>query len=350
MRARPAGSGLTAGVASAPASRTIRVERSKPGVTGLPAALKEPRPTPRVILAAILRTRIVTALFLGRLSPGARLPSAREIASEHGVHQRLALKAYRVLERDGLVTIKAQSGVYLTTNPPVAIADRSLLARWLLDAAKLGVRRGLSMLQMRAHLLQWAGARPLRCGILECNADQLDGFATVLTDEFGIEAVPIDISALSRVQIAAMVERVDIVLTSLAHTNIARELASDAGKPCVLATLHPSISDEIEHYMNQGGMVVFVVSDRRFGVKVEEWNRLMRQPGDKGGMMMLVVGEDDLSQIPDDAAVKIMPLARAQLRGTALERRALTDGPIVSDETVQELLQLVVDLSWRCDS
>src|SRR5688572_13395940 len=61
----------------------------------------------------VLKRRIVADLHLGRLKPGGRLPSLRTIARELNVSIRSAARAYANLEREGLVTVRGRSGIYL---------------------------------------------------------------------------------------------------------------------------------------------------------------------------------------------------------------------------------------------
>lgn len=60
-------------------------------------------------LAHELRTAITT----GALSPGARLPSERTLAAEHGVARNTAREAIRLLADEGLVTVQHGRGVFV---------------------------------------------------------------------------------------------------------------------------------------------------------------------------------------------------------------------------------------------
>src|SRR5512147_1146772 len=68
-----------------------------------------------------LRERMVSGRFLGHWRPGDRLPSIREIAEAENVDRKTAAAAYRRLEEEGLVRVRARSGVYLSSpNAPHA--------------------------------------------------------------------------------------------------------------------------------------------------------------------------------------------------------------------------------------
>jgi len=54
------------------------------------------------------------AMRLGLLTPGDRLPSAREVVEATAVNPNTVLKAYRELERDGLVQGRRGLGTFVT--------------------------------------------------------------------------------------------------------------------------------------------------------------------------------------------------------------------------------------------
>jgi GntR family transcriptional regulator len=54
------------------------------------------------------------ALRLGLLEPGDRLPTAREVVEATAINPNTVLKAYRELERDGLVEARRGLGTFVT--------------------------------------------------------------------------------------------------------------------------------------------------------------------------------------------------------------------------------------------
>jgi DNA-binding FadR family transcriptional regulator len=74
-------------------------------------------------LAAAIRADITS----GRLPTGARLPSYRRLAEEHGVAQNTAQAAVRLLQSEGWVTIRPASGAYVrdrTEEPLISNPDQ----------------------------------------------------------------------------------------------------------------------------------------------------------------------------------------------------------------------------------
>lgn len=86
------------------------------------------------------------ALLLGRLSIGDQLPTAREVVAGTGINPNTVLKAYRELERDGLVEARAGSGTFVTGTLGRAEAAQvtragTALATWLREAHGSGLDR-----------------------------------------------------------------------------------------------------------------------------------------------------------------------------------------------------------------
>lgn len=89
--------------------------------------------------------QVKQALRLGLLAPGDRLPAAREVVEATAVNPNTVLKAYRELERDGLVEGRRGLGTYVTkslSSEATAGDDAPLrkeLARWMGRAREGGL-------------------------------------------------------------------------------------------------------------------------------------------------------------------------------------------------------------------
>jgi GntR family transcriptional regulator len=86
------------------------------------------------------------ALRLGVLVPGDRLPTAKEVAEVSTVNPNTTLKAYRELEREGLVEPRPGQGTFVrrTLARPSAGTDSPLYAElvaWMAKAAGAGLEQ-----------------------------------------------------------------------------------------------------------------------------------------------------------------------------------------------------------------
>ena len=84
------------------------------------------------------------ALRMGLLDVGDRLPAVREVVAATAINPNTVLKAYRDLEREGLVKARAGHGTFVLNRPPgpppgtVTRLGRSL-ARWVRQAREAGL-------------------------------------------------------------------------------------------------------------------------------------------------------------------------------------------------------------------
>jgi GntR family transcriptional regulator len=84
------------------------------------------------------------ALRMGVLEVGDQLPSVREVVAAVAVNPNTVLKAYRDLEREGLVEARAGQGTFVRARPPGPPPGTHSrlgrgLARWVREARSAGL-------------------------------------------------------------------------------------------------------------------------------------------------------------------------------------------------------------------
>ena len=82
----------------------------------------------------------------GLIDPGDQLPRVREVAEALAINPNTVLKAYKELERDGLVAPRPGLGTFVVKSlakPGMAESSalRRELARWVADAVAAGLER-----------------------------------------------------------------------------------------------------------------------------------------------------------------------------------------------------------------
>ena len=82
-----------------------------------------------------LRLGVVEAIRDGRLPPGARLPTVRELATELGLAVNTVARAYRELETAGIVETRGRQGSFVARSDPTDIA-MATAARAYADAVR----------------------------------------------------------------------------------------------------------------------------------------------------------------------------------------------------------------------
>jgi GntR family transcriptional regulator len=89
-------------------------------------------------------TQVKQALRLGTLQPGDRLPTAKAVVAQTAVNPNTVLKAYRELERDGLVAPRPGAGTFVLRSlarPGAHEQLRGDLEEWMERAAAAGLDR-----------------------------------------------------------------------------------------------------------------------------------------------------------------------------------------------------------------
>jgi len=109
-------------------------------------------PTSGVPIYLQIVQQIRSAVATGVLEEGEELPSVRELAVELAVNPNTVAKAYRELQRDGVISVARGSGTYVSTTPPSI--SRAEAAERLRSAARRVVAEAYSLGASRGELIQ----------------------------------------------------------------------------------------------------------------------------------------------------------------------------------------------------
>jgi DNA-binding transcriptional regulator YhcF (GntR family) len=103
-----------------------------------------------------VRVQLTAAIDSGRLSPAVRLPTVRSLAAELGLAVNTVARAYRELERQGLIATQGRHGTFVAGASSVARAQAAIEARAFLTRMRvLGVGEAemVAILRRQAELL-----------------------------------------------------------------------------------------------------------------------------------------------------------------------------------------------------
>jgi DNA-binding transcriptional regulator YhcF (GntR family) len=95
-------------------------------------------PSAREPLWEQLRSALASRIASGRLAPGERMPTVRELAAQLEIAPNTAAKAYRDLATEGFIVGRGRRGTFVSERLPTRLAQRE--AR-LAEAADMYVRR-----------------------------------------------------------------------------------------------------------------------------------------------------------------------------------------------------------------
>ena len=302
-------------------------------------ALDHPPRRRRSELADALRRRVVGALSSGSLRRGERLPSAREVAAEVDADPRLVLAAYRILAREGVVEIRRRSGIYVASTPEVQGGPAVVADGWLVDVLSEAVEHGIPATRVGDWLKRCTTTRRLRAAVVADTVDQLDAFCGELRDDYGVDAVPFAPDALDRpAGLPPEIVGADFVLACEDYAERLRAMLTPHRKRVVAVSVRRGVSPEWRRLLARAPIYV-VVADPRSVADYE--------PPVVGELAArfrpLVLGRDDIRQIPPGAYVYVSRSARRRLGPAPVPGRLLPAERAFAATTVREVLGLVVE-------
>jgi DNA-binding transcriptional regulator YhcF (GntR family) len=289
-------------------------------------------------VAEALRARIVGGLHVGRLSGGAKLPSARALASEFGVNERVVLAALRTLAEEGFIELRTRSGTYVKPAHPAGEGVLPDLGSWVVAMLMQARSRGLAPREISQYLRRSLETRRVRAACIECNRDQLHLLCSELKADYGYDTESTEIADLERPD---SLSHVDVLVTTLFHTSEVQAAARRLRKPCISVTLRPDVMEQIGQSL-RAGPLYYVITDDRFEKKLP---KMLESLGPIRNLRVVLLGRDDPAQIPPDTPTYIMSSAREQLAGSYGQGgpgHPIQPPRIFSEESAKELLTLLV--------
>jgi DNA-binding transcriptional regulator YhcF (GntR family) len=135
------------------------------------------------------REQIVSALHLGRLKAGERLPSVRSLSRTWGIDPKTAFRIYHALAEEGYVLLRPGSGAYLKEVAPSlldqarALALMRLVRKHMTLAEELDIdtHRYVDLVSRYAGRGQAGEERRDQVAFIECNREQVDMIAQELS-------------------------------------------------------------------------------------------------------------------------------------------------------------------------
>jgi len=291
------------------------------------------------MVAELLRGRILRGLHAGTVAPGDRLPSAREAGEELGAGHRLVLAAYHELAEEGLVELRERTGVYVARDGNVLSPLPN--AEWLIDILVQGLARNIPTIALPDRLRAAMGTRRLRATVIEGTRDQIEGISRELRDDYGLEVTGLDVARLAEPGFAGRAEvgEVDLLVSTPSHARAVRQLARRLGVPAIIAKAGPDLVGGDWGNLLREPLYILVSDDRSVeGIR----QSFAAIPTAAENLHLLVVGQDDIASIPDDAAVYVTRGAAAALGSAPVPGRRVPTARGLSPQAAREIVTRIV--------
>lgn len=290
-----------------------------------------------------LRRRVLGLLHAGRIGPGDRLPSIRQIAQEQNIDHRAVAGAYRALEREGLVQIRRGAGVYVAEREESPEGVLPETARWIAGILLDGWEHRLSRSEMGDLMNRCTS--PLRCACLESNEDHMVALCAELEEDFSLEPARVQIAPEAAAEDVALesLGDADLVVTTVFHANLARDLAARTAKPIVVVTFHPEFTAEIDRRLREGPITAVFV-DPRFADRAKSYFAVTQHRERVRFVPVDRVGDEEIDLASEDVMV-----TRAARRRLGMEDFHLLPPPppVISAESAGELYNVIARLTLQ---
>ena len=290
-----------------------------------------------------LRRRIVADLHLGRLKPGARLPSLRTIAQELNVSIRAAARAYANLERDGLVTVRGRSGIYLVAPFAVDIHLEPPLA-WYADMLKDAWSQRIALTEVTSVLQQLVD-HPLCAACVESTADHMVAFCAELEEDFALNTISVKVNGASATvagearSIPDAVADADFIVTTAFHAADVYDASELLQKPVVVVSVNETLLDSFESQL-AAGPVTIVAEDPAFVHRFRTY--LLERFRNRGDLRIHAI--DEIAANHDLTNGSTLLYTRAARKRLKEEEYHLVPPPVafLSDRAARKVLQCML--------
>lgn len=292
-------------------------------------------------LIGLLRDRIVGGLHRGTLRGGDRLLGVRETARESGVNPRTVAKAYRELEREGLVEVRGRSGVYVAQQER---HDGEILPetmRWMTGVIVESWRRMIRIPEFPDFVRQCTGALRTRCVLAESIEDALRAYSFELEWDWGFD---VDVVSLdwpparsSADRLISRLQDADLIVTTSFHATPVGEAAERLGKPMVMLTTHPEFEAVIRRRLAEGQLTIVAV-DPRFGDR-------FRAVYSKERIRLVLADDTEAVAALDPTEPVLLTRAAHERLGDVDLKLLFPHSPSFSPDAAREFAEIVIRLN-----
>ena len=267
------------------------------------------------------------------------MPSARELGAEFDIDHRVVLAAYRELAAEGLIELRQRGGIYVARRDDALIPTPSV--DWMIETLLQGLGREVPIVEFHDWFRRAVGTLRLRAAVVQGSRDQIAGMCRELFDDYGLEATGLDISEIAEPSAALIADlrRTDLLVSTPGYESVVRRLGERVGVPVVIADVRPDLlGGEWRMLLRQP--VYVVVSDERFVSVLEKFFSGVASAAEN--LRILIVGRDDVAEIPSGAPVYLTRAAMEMLAGAPIGGRIVPSARVFSSQAARDLVGYIV--------
>ena len=209
--------------------------------------------------------------------------------------------------------------------------------------------RRLRVPELPDFVRECTASRVVRCAFVESTVDQVASIGTELREDFGFEVAPVHADRLApgvvesdelRPRLPAELRESDFIATTAFHAKEMQTAAVALDVPLVVIRLNPTFMREVQRTLAEREMVV-ICADPLYA------ERLKLFVGDQHPervRTVLASDREEVARLDPSRPVLVTEAARNQLSDLPLPR-SFPDQPMISPESADELLELLIRLN-----
>lgn len=216
------------------------------------------------------REQLLTALHTGKLRPGDRLPSVRQVAHRNTINLKTAFSIYQRLRDEGYVALRTGSGAYVSEMELTDLDQAYCLSIFQLIKSNLSQASQLKLdptlyTQLVKSFVDRSSISSKQVAVIECNEEQVNLFAGEISSRLGVHAIPLLLSQIENGgrDSSSLLAGVDYFVTTDYHFRQVDSLLGSYGKKILQLRLDPDFVPELVGAAGRG-RVLMIVSNTSF--------------------------------------------------------------------------------------
>lgn len=209
--------------------------------------------------------QLLTALHMGKVCAGDRLPSVRQIAQRNNINHKTAFSIYQRLHAEGYITLRQGSGAYVSDIEQSDLEQAYCLSLFKLIRSNFAEAERLRIsprdfTKFAQSYVNRSRLKSVRIAVVECNDEQIGVFANEISNKLGVAVHPLLLQQLESPdrRTAQILSRVDFFATTHFHFKQVKALVAKYQKKLLQLRLDPNFIPAIVNAAHQGSVLMIV--------------------------------------------------------------------------------------------
>lgn len=211
--------------------------------------------------------QLLTALHMGKVGAGDRLPSVRQMALRNSINHKTAFSIYQRLSLEGYITLRRGSGAYVSDIDHADLEQAYCLSLFKLIKSNFAEADRLRIsprdfTKLSQSYLNKSQLKSVRIAVIECNEEQIGVFAAEISNRLGVGVSPLLLSRLEAPDRGThrILSRADLFTTTHFHFKQVKSLLESYHKKLLQLRLNPNFVPSIVNAARQGSLLMIVSS------------------------------------------------------------------------------------------